>query len=127
MRKTDDFRKHGVEGLVEGARRCEVVAEGLLDHDPGTRRAAGLAELLDDLAEEAGRNRQVVRRILRPAQRLAQRHERGRVAVVAVEVLEQRSELREGGLVDAAAVLLQAGARPLAELFGASSPTSRRR
>ena len=112
------LRKHRVEGLVERARRCEVVPEGLLDHDPGARRAAGLAELLDDRAEEAGRDRQVVRRMLRAAERLAQRREGGRVAVVAVDVLEQRHELRERGLVDAAAVLLQARARPLHELLG---------
>ena len=98
------------EDLVERLRRVEVVAERLLDDDPGARGAARLAELLHDQLEQAGRDGQVVGRVLGGAEFLAEGLEGRRVLVVAVDVAEQAAELGERGLVDAA-VLFEAVAR----------------
>ena len=74
-----------------------------------TRASLGrpAAELLDDPAEENGRDREVVRRPRRAAQLFPDRREGGRVVVVAVDVPEEARQLREGRWVEAA-VLLEA-------------------
>ena len=72
-------------------------------------------ELLDDRAEQRRRDREVVRGMDGAVELAAQRGERRRVGVVAVDVAQQRQELRERRLVDAA-VLREAVARPRAEL-----------
>ncbi len=51
------------------------------------------------------------------AEGLAQTVERVVLAVVAVDVLQLRDELGEGRLIDAAAMLSEAGPRSLAQLF----------
>ena len=44
---------------VERPRRVEVVAEGLLDHDPGVLGQPGLGEAVDDRGEQRGRDLEV--------------------------------------------------------------------
>ncbi len=85
------------ENPVQLHGRREVGSERLLDDDARVLRAAGGAELLHDLAEEHGRDGEVVGRPLRAAQLLPDRRERGRVVVVAVDVAQERRELGEGG------------------------------
>ena len=46
--------QHQEEPLVELAGRSQVVAERLLDHDPGAIRQPGAADLLDDRANSDG-------------------------------------------------------------------------
>jgi hypothetical protein len=63
---------------------------------------------------------EIMKRILRRAERLAQPIERRRVGVVAIDILEQRRKLIERGGIDAASpVLLQTVARADAELLQA--------
>ena len=97
------------------------MAERLLHHHPRVVRAAGLLQPLDHRAEQAGRDRQVVQRPLRLAQRLAQLGEGLRVGVVAVDVLQPCRKLVEHRLVELLAVLLgrlpHAVERALAQLL----------
>ena len=106
-----------VQGLVERARRGRVVAEGLLDDDARVLGAARCPERLDDDAEEARGNRQVVHGTRGGAELLLERPEGRRVVVVAVHVAEERQQLGELRLVDAAAVVHEAVAGPGAELL----------
>ena len=112
-----------MQRAVERLRRGQVAAERLLHHDPRAVRAAGLLQVLRHHTEQFGRDRQVVQRPLRLAQRLLQPLERGRVVVVAVDVAQLRRQLRERRLVDGAALLLcrlrQAVVRTLAQLLHA--------
>src|SRR4029077_19249117 len=62
-----------MERRVQGPGRGQVAAERLLQDDPRALRAPGLAETLDDRREEARRDREVVERPLRVAERLAER------------------------------------------------------
>ena len=55
--------------------------------------------------------------MLGAAEGLAQAVEGSVLAVVAVDVLQQREELREGGVVDAAAMLGEAGPGALTQLI----------
>ncbi len=100
---------------VQLARRRQVVAEGLFDHDAGPLRASGLRQLLHDGSEERGRDRQVVRRVLGTAERLSQRGEGCRILVVSVDVAKPAGELVERGPVQSA-ILLDAVLRPRAQL-----------
>ena len=58
--------EHLAEFGVERARRFEVVAEGLLDHDVGVLGQPGVAEAVDHGGEERGRDLQVEDRPLAP-------------------------------------------------------------
>ena len=58
-----------------------------------------------------------MQRALRVAELLAQQLEGGRVVVVAIDVAQQRDELREGRFVDPAAVLGEARAHARAQLL----------
>ena len=87
---------------------------------------SGLAELLDDCAEERWRDRQVVGRVLGVAESLPQRGESRRVGVVAVDVAQQAAQLVEGGFVDAAVFLEAVAWRGLSAARGSSPPWRRR-
>ena len=126
MRKMCASSNARQQDRVELARRREVVAERLFDDDARALRAVGLRELLDDGAEQHRRDREVVRRMLRVAELLAQRVNVAGSRVVAVDVAQERQELGERGLVEAA-VLLEAVAGARAELVERSSPAWRRR
>ena len=75
------------------------------------RRATGFGQVRDDRRKRRRRNGQVIERPLRAAKRLAKTLERARVVVVTGDELEQRSELVECRLIEAA-VGDEAGARP---------------
>src|SRR5690606_7283130 len=79
-----------MQDLVERARRREIAAERLLDHDAGAGGALLTGQSLDDGGEEAGRDGQVVQRPPNAFELIAQRPESRRVAVVAVDVAQQR-------------------------------------
>jgi hypothetical protein len=111
------FRKHRLERLVERACGGQVVAERLLDDDPGAGGTAGRVQLSDDGAEQARRDREVVCGRLGVAERRAESGERGRIPIVSVDVPQQRQEGGKGRLVDATAVFLQARARPVVQLL----------
>ena len=81
--------------LRERARRGEVVAEGLLDHDAGARGQAGVREALHDRAEQERRDLEVEDRALRVREPRRQPLERRRVREVAGEVGEARGEALE--------------------------------
>src|SRR5262249_43964134 len=57
-RLVEDAMQRGVQRL----RGREIPAEGLLQYDPGVPRAVRATEPLDDRAEEAGWNREIVQR-----------------------------------------------------------------
>ena len=97
------------------ARRGEVLAEGFLDDDAGPFRAARSSQLFDDGSEERGRDRQVVRRVLRASELASERLEGRRIFVVPVDVAKQSAQLVERGTVQAA-VFLDAVLRPRAQL-----------
>ena len=115
--KDRGLREDPVERGVQGSRARQVVPERLLDHDASALRAPGPGQTLDDRAEEARRNRQIVRRMLRAAERLAKGDERRRVRVVAVDVVQESGQPGERRLVHAAE-LGEARARTLAKLIG---------
>ena len=91
--------------------------ERLLDHDPRVCRTLRLAQVLDHDRKHARRNREVVKRPLRLAERLAQLGEGGALAIVAVNVAQQADKARRRfGLVClafvAGALALRAGTIP---------------
>jgi hypothetical protein len=65
---------------------------------PSEQPRAG--QVVDDGREELRRNREIVKRPESVSELAAQRGERGRVSVVAVDVAEQGGEPGEDGLVD---------------------------
>src|SRR5262245_11464468 len=91
---------------VERPGRGEVAAERLLDDDTRARRTARLAELIDDGLEEARRDGQVVGRVGRGPQLLAQALEGLRIGVVAVDVAQRADQAGERVRIEAAAVPL---------------------
>ena len=64
---------------VQRHRRGLVAAEGLFDHHPRALRAAGGASCLDDLRKRR-RDREVVHRPLRAAERALERWQRSRAS-----------------------------------------------
>ena len=104
------------EDPIQLSRRGEVLAEGLLDDDPGAVRAARSRQLLHDRSEERRRNREVVGRVLGAGELAPERLERRRILVVAVDVAEQPAQRGEGVGVEAA-VLLDALSRPRLQLI----------
>ena len=108
--------KVGVERAVQLLGRGEVAAERLLDDDAGVLDAARFRQPFDDGGEHAGRNDQVVQRPLGGAEGLAQLRKRRRVAVIAVDVIQQGAKLRVRRRVQAA-VLFEAVLGPRFELI----------
>ena len=88
-----------VEGAAQDAVEClcrrKVVAEGLLDDDPRTGRTARSGQLLHHRTEQRRRDGEVVRRPLGRPELPAQGIERRRIAVVAVDIVEQAGQLLE--------------------------------
>ena len=90
------FREHGVDDLVELDRARQVAAERLLDDDSGVLGRAELPQRLDHLAEQARRDREVVRRCLRAPTLSSWTFsscERRRIRVVAVHVVQGPHEV----------------------------------
>ena len=115
MRKIDVLGEERVQRLVELLRRGEVAAERLLDDDARALGAARAAEPVDHRRERARRDREVVERPPRGAERLADVAEELPAAVVAADEDEPLGEHGERRLVDAAAVRRDALARTLDE------------
>ncbi len=99
---------------IERDRRGEVAPERLLDDHAGAFGAAGAAELSGHDRKHARGDGQIVQRMFGTAECLAQAVEGVVVVVIAVDVLEQRKELGEGGVIDASAMFGEAGAGALA-------------
>src|SRR5262245_22527072 len=110
------LREELVEDVVQLLRRGQIPPEGLLDDHAGVGDAVRLSQLSDDLAEQARRNRKVMRRTVAVAELRPKPGERVGVVVVAVDVSELRNQLREGVWIEAA-VLGQRGTCPLHELI----------
>src|SRR5262245_58121943 len=62
------LREELVEDVVQLLRRGQIPAEGLLDDHAGVGGAVRLSQLSDGLAEQARRNRKVVRRTVAVAE-----------------------------------------------------------
>ena len=105
-----------MERAVQLLGRGEVAAEGLFHDDSGTLDAARLRQPLGHRGEQAGRDGQVVQRTLGTTERLAQLGERRGIAVIPVDVLQTRAQLRERRRVQPA-VLLEAVLGPRHELI----------
>ncbi len=86
--------KEAMKRAIQFLGRGQIAAEGLFHHHPRILRAADLGQPFRDRGEHVGRNRQIVQRPFDVAQRLTQLRKSGRIAVVAVDVLQQRAELR---------------------------------
>src|SRR5581483_6018881 len=110
------FIESAEQSLIELSRRVEVATEGLLDNNPRAAGAIGFAQLFYDGAEQHRRDGEIKRRLARAPQLPAQGLKRRRVFVVAVDVTQQPGQLVESRGLDAA-VLLDAVARPRAELI----------
>src|SRR5262245_6645739 len=91
--------------LVEGAeqravellRREEIVTERFFNDDARAVRAFSFAQLVHNRLEQAGRDGEIVRRLLRRAQLLTEGLKRCRVLIVAVNIAQQTTQLVESG------------------------------
>ena len=111
------LREHGVEDAIQLLGGCQVPSERLLDHDARAVGAPRLGELLAHGLEHARRDGEVVQRMARGAEHVAQRSEGGGVVVVAVDVAQQTEELAEGVGIDVLAGLLEAVLRARLQLI----------
>ena len=88
-----------VEGAAQDVVQClcrgKIVTERLLDDDPRTGRTARSGQLLHHRTEQRGRDGEVVRGPLGGPELAAQGIERRRIAVVAVNILEQAGQFLE--------------------------------
>src|SRR6185312_11532435 len=109
------FAEKTVQRAIERARGFQVATERLFDDHARALRAAGSRESLHHRHEHAGRNREVMQRMLGIAKRSAQLRIGLRVVVIAVDVLHLLRQLRERDLVHAA-VFLEAVPGTLAQL-----------
>jgi hypothetical protein len=93
------------------------VSKWLLNDDPRTVRQTCRSKLLDDIGEQDGRNRQIVRRMeVLPKGHLEPRKGVG-ILVVPVDVLQPGQELVESPpVVDTPCSVLDAIAGPIAQL-----------
>src|SRR6185437_1923170 len=106
-----------VQRVVERERRGEIAPEGLLDHDAGALRRARLAELRHDDREHARRDCEIVQGPCSIPETLAQRAERRALAVIPVDVAQERGELAGCGLIRLRYELREAVAYPRNELL----------
>jgi hypothetical protein len=97
-----------VQRLVERARRSKVASERLFDHQPRPVGATRLPQPLDDDAEHAGGDGQVMGGTASLAQLTAERLEGGGIGIVAAHVAEALEQLADDRLIDRLDVLLQA-------------------
>ena len=111
----------GVELGVERLRRSEVVAEGLLDHDPRAGGEAGVVQAPYDAFEQRRWDLQVVHRDLRIAESRGEARVRVGIVEVALHVLQAGDEALEHRIVErrvaerVAGVLAQVVERPVVD------------
>ena len=112
------FREHGVQRAVQRTRRLEVVAKRLLDDDARASRETDAPKTFRDGAEETRRNGEVAGWVGGSAKNLAQRVERGRVAIIAIDVSQQVDQTREVVVArNTAAMFVEARTRSGPELL----------
>ncbi len=111
------FREHGVQRAVQRTRRLEVVAKRLLDDDARAGRETDAPKTFRDGAEETRRNGEVAGWVGGSAKNLAQRVERGRVAIVAIDVSQHVDQTREVVVAHTAAMFVEARTRSGPELL----------
>src|ERR1700685_2837409 len=80
--KDSRFRKHSMKSGVQLLRRGEIVPEGLLDNHSSIFHAVRLFERLDNTHKKTWRNRQIVRRVARRAERFLQEVEGPRLLII---------------------------------------------
>ena len=100
MRKIAVLGKYVVQDAIEFARRFQIAAKRFFDDDARIFRATGFLQTFGDLAEIIRRNRQIMQRTLRRAERLLELGVGLRVVVIAVDVGQAFGELAERGFVD---------------------------
>ncbi len=93
------------ECLVERQGRREIATEWFFDDDARAFCAPGFPELLDDQAKERRRDRQVMRRALRWAERVSQIGEGRGVFVITVHIAQEAAQRFERGGIEAAMFL----------------------
>jgi hypothetical protein len=97
-----------MQDAVQLARRREIAAEGLLQHDAAALGAARAGEAADHEREGARRNGEIEGGMARRAERRSDRREGRVLGVIAAHVEQPLRELLEGSRVDASAVRLDA-------------------
>ena len=107
--------EHRVQHAAQLARGCQIASERLLDHDPRPPRAPARVEALRDRLEQARGDREIVQRPPRAIELTRDRVKRRAVAVVTVDVMQQREQPLERVLSDRIGVLAHARARVLAK------------
>src|SRR5947208_14241356 len=91
------LRKYRVDCLVELVGRRAVPSEWLFHDDPRTIGATAAPQRRYHAAEQAGWDRQVMRRVARRRKLAPELCKRALVPVVAVHVSQQAGQLRERG------------------------------
>src|SRR5262245_45018571 len=109
------------QGAVELLRREEIVTERFFNDDARAVRASSFAQLVHNRLEQAGRDGEIVRRLLRRAKLLTEGLKRCRVLIVAVNIAQQTTQFFESGGLQPA-MFLKAVMRPRPELV--EIPTS---
>ena len=99
------FRKMLVQGPIERLRRFAIVAERFLDDQARVDIEPACGERVDDDAEQARGNREVVQRPLRGPERLLEGSECPGIAVVAVDIAHESEKTRQFRGVSAAMAL----------------------
>src|SRR3990172_5910304 len=89
------FAEDAVDHRVQRLRRGQVTAKRFLDHNARALSATRLAELMDDGFKQDGRDGEVVHRMSGLAQFPAQLLKSRRVAIVAVNIAQETTQLRE--------------------------------
>ena len=102
------FREHGVQRAVQRTRRLEVVAKRFLDDDARAGRETDAPKTFRDGAEETRWNGEVAGWVGGSAKNLSQRVERGRVAIVAIDVSQHVDQTREVVVARTAAMFVEA-------------------
>src|SRR5271165_4397340 len=80
----------------------QVMAEGLLDDDPGIRCAAAILQFFEHRFEHDRRDREIVRRPLASLQFLAESLEGTEIVIVSIDIAQQGRELLECRGIDSA-------------------------
>src|ERR1051325_7963345 len=96
------LRENLSERGVQLLRRSQIAPEWFFHHHARLLCEANPVQSDSNGGNHAGRNREIVQWPLRVAERLPQAIERTRVAVIAVDVLQQRAQSSERLFVDAA-------------------------
>src|ERR1700730_10420850 len=106
-----------MERRVQRLRGRQIMSERLLEDNARNTRTGRSSKLLYYRREHARRDREVVRRTRRIAERFFESGIGGVIRVVAIDVIEALQEIRESLLIDTAAMLLDTVTRTRAKLL----------